>query len=180
MFPRGGKYPTQWDEFRAFGPTKSRFDHHPVRGRGPRVHAAYGILYAEEEYATALTEYFQVRRAINRTRHEPWLVQFALAKPLVLIDVTGDWILKAGGNSAISSGPREQSRKWSRAFHKAWPTIDGVCYRSSLNPEWIAYALYERARRAIPRTPLLHAPLTDSRLDPLLAYAATAAGYKLL
>ena len=179
VFPRGGKYPGNWSEFRAYGPTQSRFDHHPVRGK-PRVHRGYGILYAADDYTAAIAEYFQVRRAINRKRNKPWLVQFTLTKPLVLVDVTGPWLLQAGGNGAIATGPRVQSRKWSRLFHRAWPKIHGICYRSSLNPDWIAYALYERAYRAMPRMPLLHAPLLDARLDPLLAKAATVSGYKLL
>jgi hypothetical protein len=179
IFPTEGPFPVQWDEFRAFGPTASRFDHHP-EDPPPRVHRDHWILYAADRYSCAFAEYFQDGRAINRTRNKPWIVNFATDKALSLLDVTGGWMLKAGGGAAIATGERAQSRKWSRAFHAAWPDIDGICYRSSLNPDWLAFAFYERARRAMPRVPLLHAPLTDSRVAALVANAAGETGYDLL
>ncbi len=105
---------------------------------------------------------------------------FALARPVLVVDVTGGWVLRVGGNSAICSGERAQARKWSRAFHEAWPDIEGICYRSSLNADWIAYALYERARDALPKIPLLNVPLTTSRMATLVANAALETRYELL
>ncbi|HEY0155857.1 MAG TPA: RES family NAD+ phosphorylase [Thermoanaerobaculia bacterium] len=179
VFLEGGPHPVRWNEFRSFGPTASRFDHHPV-DPPPRVHPGHGIMYAADLYSAACAEFFQAGGAINRIYNKPWLVQFALAETLTMIDLTGGWMIRAGGNAAIASGDREQARKWSRVFHEAWPDIDGICYRSSLNPQWLAFALYERAARAIPPTPLLHAPLTDSRLAPLIANAVAETGYELV
>ncbi|HEX8170267.1 MAG TPA: RES family NAD+ phosphorylase [Thermoanaerobaculia bacterium] len=178
VFTRGGTYAVEWNELRHYGPTASRFDHHP--DGTPRVHHDRGILYAAEQHFTAVAEFFQATRAINRDLNKPWIVQFPLTQPLSLLDLTGGWMLKVGGNSAIASGEREQSRKWSRVFHEAYPDADGLCYRSSLNAEWIAYALYERATRAFPKDPVVHAPLTDARIEPLIALAAAESGYDVL
>ena len=170
IFPAGGAYPIVWNELRSFGPTRSRFDHHPPDPPA-RMHQGVGILYAGDAPVTVFAEYFQDTRLIDRRLDQPWIVQFALTAPLQLLDLTGGWPLKVGAGAAIASGERAQSRKWSRVFHEAYPGIHGLCYRSSLNPEWLAYALYERAQ---PLLPLLRAPLTDSRIVPLITQAAAA------
>jgi hypothetical protein len=45
IYSRGGRYPVRWDEFRSFGPTPNRFDHHlpPPRAQ------ARAILYAASD-----------------------------------------------------------------------------------------------------------------------------------
>lgn len=105
---------------------------------------------------------------------------FALAAPLKLLDVTGGWMLKVGGNAAISAGPRAQSRKWSRVFHEAYPQFHGIAYRSSLNPAWLGFALYERAQPALPPSPRLHASLRNWRIVPLIREAAETTGYDVV
>lgn len=162
---------------RHFGPTGSRFDHHPPP---PRVHPDRGILYASERPETAFAEFFQATRVINRSLNKPWIVRFAIAEPLTLLDVTGVWMVKVGGGAAISSGEREQSRKWSRVFHEAYPPIDGLCYRSSLNPQWLAFALYERAQHAVPPAPQFHAPLTAFRALRLIRNAVAETHYAVV
>lgn len=179
MFATAGAYPVSWNLPRAFGPIDARFDHHPP-GRSPRIHADYSILYAAEQPSAALAEFFQKTRVINRSLNRPWIAQFTLADKLTLLDLTGGWIVKQKGGAAIASGPREQARKWSRVFHAAYPHVDGICYRSSLNPEWLAVSLYERAIRALPKEPLVQAPLTDARLAPLLDFAIHETGYDLV
>ena len=34
IYSSGGKHPTQWNQFRYWGPTESRFDHHLVNSDG--------------------------------------------------------------------------------------------------------------------------------------------------
>ncbi|HET8799009.1 MAG TPA: RES family NAD+ phosphorylase [Thermoanaerobaculia bacterium] len=179
IFPAEGSHPVAWNELRSFGPSSSRFDHHPPDPPA-REHPGFGLLYAADTSPAVFAEYFQATRVINRSLNRPWIVQFALTTPLKLLDVTGGWLLKVGGNAAIASGARVQSRKWSRVFHEAYPDFHGICYRSSLNPAWLAFALYERARPALPSTPVLHAPLTDSRIVPLIEAAAEATGYDVV
>lgn len=179
IFPTGGRYPAAWNHFRSFGPTNSRFDHHPD-DPPPRLHASHSILYAAGLPAAAFAEYFQKQRRIHRRLNRPWIVEFAVTQTLTYLDLTGGWIVKLKGGAAIASGSRKQARKWSRRFHEAFPYVDGICYRSSLNPEWLVFALYERASRAVPPEPLFRAPLTDSRVVPLIAHAVGETGYDLV
>jgi len=144
------------------------------------MHPKFGILYAADVPPTAFAEYFQSTGVINRSLNEPWIVQFALASPLMLLDVTGEWGIKAKAGAAIASGKHEQSRKWSRVIYEAYPGIHGICYRSSLNPAWLAFALYERAKPALPPMPLLHAPLSDPRIEPLVVQAKTITGFDVI
>jgi hypothetical protein len=168
-----------WNQFRTFGPTESRFDHHP-QDPPARMHADYGILYATEAYVTAFAEFFQRTRMINRTRKQLRLVEFALQEPLILLDLTGSWMLKVGGGPQIATGDRAQARKWSRVFHPAFPEIDDVCYPASLNTAWRVYALYERAERAMPSAPILYAPLADPLIAPYLSVAESATHYDVV
>jgi RES domain len=179
IYQAAASRPAAWNDLRSFGPTGSRFDHHPA-DPPPREHPGFGILYAAEAAPTVFAEYFQATRIINRALNRPWIVQFAIDTPLKLVDVTGGWMLKVGGNAAIASGARAQSRKWSRVIHEAYPDFHGICYRSSLNPTWLAFALYERARLALPPVPVLHAPLTDSRIAPLITEAVEATNYDVV
>jgi hypothetical protein len=137
-------------------------------------------MYCAEAYETAFAEFFQRQRSINRTNRKPWLVEFALAQPLTLLDLTGSWMLKVGGGPQIATGDRAQARKWSRVFYEAFPDIDGLCYPSSLNTAWRTYALYERATRGIPSAPILHAPLTAPHVARYLAVAETETGYDVI
>jgi hypothetical protein len=137
-------------------------------------------MYAAEAYVTAFAEFFQRQRSINRTNRKPSLAEFALAQPLTLLDLTGSWMLRLGGGPQIATGDRAQARKWSRVFYEAYPDVDGLYYPSSLNTSWRAYALYERAQRAIPAVPILHAPLTEPRVARYLSIAETETGYDVL
>jgi len=81
---------------------------------------------------------------------------------------------------AIHSGKRSRAREWSRAIHAAYPQVAGIRYASSMNANRPAFALYERARPAIPAHPRLDLPLTDHGLAILLARAALRFGYGLV
>lgn len=179
IFFRGGNHPVSWKRFRHFGPTDSRFDHHPADPPA-RDHPQHAILYLTEQPDAAFGEFFQKTRVINRTLGSPWIVALSLREPITLLDLTRGWTLKVGGGASIASGDRSQARKWSRVFHEAFPAIDGVCYRSSLNSEWMVLALYERARRCMPGNPLLQKRLSDANVDPLVRVAASVCNYDLV
>ena len=89
-------------------------------------------------------------------------------------------MMKMGGGASISAGERDQARKWSRVFYEAFPAVDGLCYRSSLNPDWIAFALYERSERCFPAQPLFQASLKNTRVRPLIAQAVGECGYDVV
>ena len=73
IYKRGGDHPTRWDEFRFYGPTGSRFDHHL---EPPHVQSR-GSLYAARAIADALILQFDqpvvqvFRRQLLRDRAFP-------------------------------------------------------------------------------------------------------------
>ena len=64
IYERGGAFPTLWNAFRHVGPL-SRFDHH--LGLGSDAAEPRGTLYAAADIPTAVAEFFQATRQINRT-----------------------------------------------------------------------------------------------------------------
>jgi hypothetical protein len=174
VYDRGGAHPTTWDGFRTYGPTGSRFDHHPPP---PRTHARLAILYASDAGATALVEVFQQTRTISRSRGAPALAAFALARSIDLLDLRGTWPTRAGGSMAIHSGSRARAREWSRAIHAAYPGVEGLLYASSMNAGKPAVALYERAQTALPALASLDLALNDPSLAAPIANVAAAFGY---
>lgn len=176
VYFRGGPHPTTWDGFRSYGPTGSRFDHHDPP---PAVHAVKAILYGADLGTTCLAEVFQDPRVIDRRRHQPALAAFRLARDLSLLDVTGAWPTRAGASMAISTGQRKRARDWSRAIYDAFPQLAGIRYGSSMDANRPSFALYERAKPAIPARPLLDEPLSAPGLAVLLSRAAVRFGYRV-
>ncbi len=176
VYFRSGAHPTLWGQLRSFGPTRARFDHHPAP---PRVHADCAITYAAKVVPTALAEAFQDSRLIDRQRGSPWLAGFRLARDVVLLDLTQAWPTRAGASMNINSGPRPRAQRWSRRIHAAYPSVEGLCYSSSMNANAPIVALYERAASAIPPAPSFNRPLSDPALLAALRNAAIRVGYRL-
>ncbi|MHB8417969.1 MAG: RES family NAD+ phosphorylase [Myxococcales bacterium] len=170
---RGGVRPSRWNQLRHFGPTDARFDHQLPP---PRVQLR-AILYAARSGPTCLAEVFQAARTIDRHRDDPWLAAFELTRELRLLDATGSWPTRAGASMALGSGPRARARRWSQAIYAAFPAAEGIAYASSMNANRPAFALYERARSALPRAPAFHRALADPALQPALDSAAQTFGY---
>ena len=96
IYDAAGPHPTTWSTLRTFGPCGSRFDHH----QPPPHEQARAILYAGTDLRavrTCLAEFFQTTRAVDRTRHEPWLVGFTLTASVMLLDLRGVWPTRAAG-----------------------------------------------------------------------------------
>ncbi len=176
LYFRGGSHPTFWNTFRAYGPTSGRFD--------PQVQPASeqerAILYAAERGPTCLAEVFQDTRVIDRIARDPWLVGFALRRPLSLLDLTGSWPTRAGASPAISSGPHPRAQRWSRAIYAAYPKGMGIYYGSSMDGGFSCMALFEWAAPALPPQPAFHRPLADPALLPALKQVAREMGYGLV
>ena len=175
IYFRGGLHACTWSQFRCFGPTQARFDHHDPP---PRIQSK-GILYAAATPATCLAEVFQATRVVDRVAGDPWLVILNLTRPLVLLDLTGTWPTAAGASMAITSGPRPRARRWSQAIYAAYPAVEGLLYGSSMHANQPAMALFERARSAIPPAPAFHRALSDPGLLLRLDAAAAQLGYQL-
>jgi hypothetical protein len=187
----GSSYPSGFAHFRTFGPTASRFDHHLPGPDGKPMHGDRSILYAIkateaptgeiEAITAAVGEVFQQQRIIDLARDEPRLTVFRTVRKVSLLDLTGFWATHVGASANLSSGPRDVTRAWSRAFHEAYPQADGLLYRSSMSGgRCFAVALYERAEDAMPTTPQIDLPLGHSRLRGALAEGARRLGYEIL
>lgn len=179
IFPRGGPYPTAWNRFRTWGPAHCRFDHHRP-GHPPGTSHDRAILYLGSGFVTCIAEYFQDRRVVNRQRDLVSVVAFATTRPLVLLNLWDGWSTRVGCSGAISTGPHEVTRAWSRAFYEAFPAADGLRYESSMHPGEAAFACYERAADALPATPRFHRALADPDLLVPVVNAARYLGYSLL
>ena len=176
IYFRGGRHPNFWDEFRSFGPTRSRFDHHLPPARAQER----SILYAALEGPICLAEVFQQTRVIDRVASDPWLAGFDLKAAVDLLDLTGIWPTRAGASMVIASGPRPRAQRWSQTIYEAYPHLQGLYYPSSMSANQPAVALYERALAAVPAKPVFHRPLVDPALRGLLGRSAKDLGYGLV
>lgn len=176
LYSRGGRHPTFWNFFRAFGPTGARFDHQLPPPR-PQVRR---ILYGALEGPTCLAEVFQDTRVIDRAARDPWLVGFELIRPLVLLDLSGVWPTRAGASMALSTGTRSRARRWAQVIYEAYPNVQGLYYPSSMHANRPAVAVWERGAAAMPPMPVFHRPLVDPALLPVLSRVARDLGYGLV
>jgi hypothetical protein len=182
IYSAGGRYPSVWNTFRTVGPVATgRFDPHPPTDDGAPANApGCGVLYAAVDLRTCVAESFQASRVVDRRAGWPWLVVFRATRVLRLLDLSGTWPTRAGASQAISSGSRERSRAWARAIAPAYDDIDGLWYRSSMDAGRPAICLWERARDAMPASPLANLPLDAPGLTVPLARACRPIGYLLL
>lgn len=178
IYFQAGQHPTTWSQFRSWGPTDARFDHHPPPPGLKEREILYGAT-GPQGAVTALAEVFQADRIVERERRAPTWVAFDSAKPLHLLDLTGAWPTRAGASMAISSGPRARARRWSQAIYAAYPDLDGLWYGSSMHANQPCVALYERARGSLPGRPVFHRMLADPAVQTLLRNACRAVNYLL-
>jgi hypothetical protein len=169
---------------RLFGPTTSRFDHHPPPRR---VHPSRSIAYLtfdDTRFAAALAEYFQDANGgvgpIDRVHRQPVITQIELATELHLLDLDSGWVTRAGGNQAIVSGRRSRARDWARAIYAEHQAIAGLAYGSSVWAPGRCVALWERGAVALPPTPMTSRTLDDPAIEPALADAAKKLGSYLI
>lgn len=177
VYRTSGPHPTTWRAFRHHGPSSTgRFDHQEPPPHDDPVRA---ISYLALDAVAAIAESFQGTRLIDRRRQGPWLVGFELTEALEVLDLTKLWPTRAGASQAIATGRRTSAQAWSRAIYRAYPSVAGLLYRSSMAGGSSNLALYERALPAIPAAPAIHLPLTHPGLSLPLARAATRLGYGL-
>jgi RES domain len=91
-----------------------------------------GAAYLAEDPLTRLAEVFQPTRFADVDRDAPNVAAFSTARELVLADLTGPWLLKAGASA--QPVPRETSRTqaWAGAIHEAWPDLNGLIAPSAV------------------------------------------------
>jgi hypothetical protein len=177
LYETSGPHRRQWNQFRHFGPLSTgRFDHYVP----PASEQSRAVLYAGLSVRTGVAEVFQHTRVIDPVRRGVWLVGFRLTRELRLLDLSGVWPTRAGASQAISSGRRQQSRAWARAIYAAYPSVEGLWYRSSMDGGRPAVALNERAEKAVAPRPEVHLPLSHPGLAVPLARIGRTLGYLLV
>ncbi|MDR3671924.1 MAG: RES family NAD+ phosphorylase [Holophaga sp.] len=178
-YSQAGAHPTTWGQFRAWGPTNARFDHHLPPPCSQSREILYGAIGADAA-ATTIAEVFQETRTVDRVRDAHTWVAFATVADLRLLDLTGNWPTRAGASIALGSGPRPRARRWSVAIYDAYPEVDGLTYPSSMNRNEPSVALYERARRAMPRYPVFNRTFSDPAVLGMLKNVCAPLGYLLV
>lgn len=174
-----GPHPSRWDQFRSFGPTAARWDHHLPDARNAPSEQDRAVLYCAPDVDTCAAEVFQSTRRIDRTRNAPALVVFALLEAVTLLDLQGVFATTIGASTAIHSGPRARARAWARELYDAYPDIQGLYYGSSMNGHAPAIVLNDRAQRAVPEQPQFHRSLNDDMLVEVLQRIALRLSYGL-
>lgn len=176
IYFQAGVHPSAWNRFRHYGPLATgRFDPHVA----PARLQARGVLYAAEVIPTCLAEVFQDTRVVDLMARTPHLAAFRPTRPLQLLDLQGRWITRAGASGAISTGNRETARAWARSIYETYPSLDGLLYRSSMDPVSTAVALFERSADAVPPRALLDLPLGARAIRRDVQAACEALGYQL-
>lgn len=189
IFFAGGDHPTSWNTFRTYGPTSSRFDHHPPP---PKDHPVRGILYAAplvtdvdgeivSPLDTALAEVFGPVGVVDTKLAEPHFVGFRLSRDVTSLDlVDSNWVTVAGATASLFSGPRTGTRDWARAIYRHYTNpLDGLFYGSSNMPRGRSIAFFERARDALSHADVL-LPLSAAGLRADLEAACSRLGFGLL
>lgn len=176
----GGEYPTPWYEFRYYGPTSSRFDHHCSDAKGESQIQNRGIMYLAKNGPTCIAEVYQTTRVIDRHSRSPWLTAFRCVTDIQLLDLTGIFTTTLGISSAIHSGSRPRARRWAQELYDVYQKIDGILYCSSMYGNADAIALFERGKQTIPKLPEFHRALNDPAMFDLLAETANKLNYQLV
>ena len=174
-----GPHPSRWNQFRSFGPTAARQDHHLPNALNASAEQSRAVLYCAPDVDTCAAEVFQGTRRIDRTRNAPGLVVFALREAVRLLDLRGVFATTIGASTAIHSGPRARARAWARELYDAYSDIQGFHYGSSMNEHAPAIVLNDRALRAIPEEPQFHRALNDDMLVEVLKRIAVRLSYGL-
>jgi len=174
-----GPHPSRCNQFRSFGPTAARWDHHLPNARDVPTNQQRAVFYCAPDVDTCAAEVFQATRRIDRTRNAPGLVVLALREDVTLLDLRGTFATAIGASTAIHSGPRSRARAWARELYEAYPDVQGLYYGSSMNGHAPAVALNERAQQAMPEHPQFHRALNDDMLVETLQQIALRLSYGL-
>ena len=183
VFAAGGRHHQRWNAFRHTGPLPhARFDPHPPAAGGQRATSVeHGVLYFGLSVRTSVAEVFQHTSIVDRTTRRPHLVVLAARRSLRLLDLCGLWPTRAGASQEVSTGPKDVTQAWARAIRAAFPELDGLWYRSSMDAGDPAVCLWDPpAADALPASPDILLPLDHPGLDLPLARVCEQLNYTLL
>ncbi|MCY3839848.1 MAG: RES family NAD+ phosphorylase [Gammaproteobacteria bacterium] len=175
VYFRSGEHPSRWNQFRVFGPTDARFDHHLEDSPG----AGRAVMYLASSPVTCLAEVFQKTRTIHRTHRRGALVGFATTARVKLLDLRGTFPTRIGASMGLMTGARSVARSWARGLYAAYPEAQGFAYPSSMHANATVVVLNDRAdpEATLPRSPGFHKALDDPSMITVLKNAARELGY---
>src|SRR5882757_4016481 len=180
VFTAGGSHPQRWNSFRYTGPLPhARFDTHPAGP--PAEDPAHGVLYFGLSVRTRVAEVYQATSTVDRRTRRPHLVVFRPRRTLRLLDLAGLWPTRAGASQEISSGPKDLTQAWARTIRAAYPELDGLWYRSSMDAGDPAICLWDPpGGNAMPDAPDVLLPLEHPGLDLPLSRICEELNYIML
>ena len=118
------------------------------RGRFDGPNQGYGILYVgEDEYASFIECYGRVHgvRGVEEVAlKQRNLFMLFSERPLILVNLTGDNLVKLGADARLSSGSYQKARTWGRAIWEHPLQVDGIRYRSRHDDERFCCGLFDR------------------------------------
>lgn len=183
IYTAGGRHSQRWNTFRYAGPLPhARFDPHPPAADGGLTTThEHGVLYFGLSVRTSVAEVYQASSIVDRRTRQPQLVILRPKRALRLLDLAGLWPTRAGASQLISTGPKTRTQAWARAIRAAYPELDGLWYRSSMDSGSPAICLWDPpAASALPDTPDVLLPLDHPGLDLPLARVCAELNYTLL
>jgi hypothetical protein len=183
IFWAGGMHRQRWNSFRYTGPLPhAQFDPHPLSDNGlAAASPGNGVLYFSLAVRTSVAEVYQNTSIVDRTTRRPHLVVLRPLRTLRLLDLSGLWPTRVGASQEIVSGPTSLTHAWARAIRAAYPDIDGLWFRSSMDAGDPAVCLWDPpAASALPAQPDVLLPLDHPGLDMPLQKICEELNYTLL
>lgn len=95
------------------------------------------------------------------------LARIRSRRPLNLVNLTGNNLVKLGADSRLCSGSHDVARRWSKALHDHPSSPDGLYYRARHDDDEYAVAFFDRVQGLLKSEEL--GCLGDREWEPLLA-----------
>jgi RES domain len=175
IFRTAGAHPSDWNELRRFGPIPGmRFDPF-LPPPAPQIR---GVMYASVSLKTAFAEVFQRSRVITAVGGAT-LAGWIPARPLQLVDMTSDFLIRNGAGAAVMMGPKRYTQEWAEVIDRQLgDQVDGIWHLSSLTSLPLITLLDRSASvNSFPLHPSLHRAIDDPLLRSTVSRAADALGY---
>lgn len=166
-------HPLPWDHIRTWGPlATARWDPHPLPAG---EHGPLGAAYLGFDVPTCLAEFFQLTRFVDVDANAPYVTAFDTPHEVILADLTGEWLLRAGGSAQVVFKEKARTRAWARAIHAAWPRLGGLLAPSAVIGGHQVIAVW--STDIFPPSPELSVPLNSPAILADIAVASARIGY---
>jgi hypothetical protein len=143
-----------WYRLNPVGYESSLYFDRSGKGRFDSPTQGYGILYTGEDQYTLFIECFGrelgTKVVAESDIQKRNLFSITASRPLCLVDLTGEGLVKIGADAGLSSG-RDYTIPmfWAKAIWEHPAMVDGIRYRSRHDPSWICCGLFDRAKNEL-------------------------------